>query len=129
MNKLDKQIRDALRQEDAELFDELTGEQTLPQMVIDSFRGRNWWLMVMVYFGTLIMFIAAIFCAVQFFTVDDLRQQLWWGAGVIFGMNAVGMLKMWTWMEMQKNAVTREVKRVELQIAKLAQRIGNAQSS
>ncbi len=128
MNKLDQQIREALRKEDAELFDELTGEQSLPQMIADSFRGRNWWLMCIIYIWTAVIFAGSIYCAVQFFTVDDIRQQLWWGAGVLLTMNAVGMLKMWTWMEMQKNSVTREVKRVELQIAKLAQRIGNAQS-
>jgi hypothetical protein len=33
------------------------------------------------------------------------------------------MLKMWFWMEMQRIAVTREVKRVELLTAKLLERM------
>jgi hypothetical protein len=38
-------------------------------------------------------------------------------------MLAVAMLKMWFWMEMQRIAVTREVKRVELLTAKLLERM------
>ena len=33
------------------------------------------------------------------------------------------MMKIWGWMEISKNFVTREIKRVELQIARLASRI------
>jgi hypothetical protein len=36
----------------------------------------------------------------------------------------VAILKIWFWMEMHKNAVLREVKRLELQIARLAARDG-----
>lgn len=35
---------------------------------------------------------------------------------------AVAMLKIWSWMEMHKNQVLREVKRLELQVARLAAR-------
>ncbi|MEE8169622.1 MAG: DUF6768 family protein [Phycisphaerae bacterium] len=38
-------------------------------------------------------------------------------------MSAVAMLKIWYWMEMQRIVVMREIKRVELQIARLAARI------
>jgi hypothetical protein len=30
------------------------------------------------------------------------------------------MIKVWFWMEIQKNAIVREIKRVELQVANLA---------
>jgi len=32
-------------------------------------------------------------------------------------------MKTWWWMEVNKNAITREVKRLELQIARLAARV------
>ena len=47
-----------------------------------------------------------------------------WGGGFMFCMMAVSMLKLWFWMEMQTNSVLREVKRVELQVSRLASRTG-----
>ena len=37
-------------------------------------------------------------------------------------MTGSAFLKVWWWMEMQKNSIIREVKRVELQVASLASR-------
>ena len=46
-----------------------------------------------------------------------------WAAACIVCVSAVSMLKIWYFLEMNKNAVTREIKRLELQIARLAGRI------
>ena len=43
-------------------------------------------------------------------------------------MLAVAMLKMYFWMEMNKNVTLREVKRLELQIARLVSREGASTS-
>ena len=45
---------------------------------------------------------------------------LLWSAGALLTMLAVAMLKMYFWMEMNRNATLREVKRLELQVARLA---------
>ena len=46
MNELDKKIKEALRKEDAELFDEIGDEPSLFEMCMESFRGRNRWMAV-----------------------------------------------------------------------------------
>ncbi|MBZ0171437.1 MAG: hypothetical protein K8E66_03575 [Phycisphaerales bacterium] len=46
-----------------------------------------------------------------------------WGLGFLMAMIAVSMMKTWYFMEMNRNCVLREVKRVELQIARLAERL------
>jgi hypothetical protein len=33
------------------------------------------------------------------------------------------MMKIWYWLELNKNAVTREIKRLELQVARLSARM------
>jgi len=48
------------------------------------------------------------------------RETVIWTAGALWAAIAVAMLKMYFWMEMNKNVVLREVKRLELQIARLA---------
>ena len=123
MNELDKKIKEALRQEDAELFEDLGGEPSVFEMIIDTFRGKHWWLTVLTFFWTLVFFVLAILSAVRFFKTDDSRDMMMWALAFIFCMMAVSMMKMWFWMEMNKNAITREIKRLELQIARLASRI------
>ena len=123
MNELDKKIKEALRQEDAELFEDLGGEPSVFELVIDTFRGKHWWLTVLTIFWSLVFFVLAILSAIKFFNTDDSRDMMMWALAFIFCMMAVSMMKMWFWMEMNKNAITREIKRLELQIARLAGRI------
>jgi len=123
MNKLDKKIKEALRQEDAELYEDLDGEPSVFEMMAEAFQGRHWWLNALTFFWTLVFFVLAIVSAVKFFNTQDTNTAMMWAIAFIFCMMAVAMLKMWFWMELQKNAVTREIKRLELQIARLASRL------
>ena len=43
-----------------------------------------------------------------------------WGGASALGFAGLALVKVWFWMEMQKNAIMREVKRLELQVASLA---------
>ena len=123
MNELDRKIREALREEDAELFDDVGGEPSMFEMVMETFRGRHRWLVALMVWWSLVFFALAIVTGVKFFTTEDSRDMLLWALGFLFCMSAVSMMKIWFWMELNKNAVTREIKRLELQIARLAGRI------
>ena len=48
MKDIDEAIRDALSEEDAKWFDELD-EHSMPELVVDSFRGKRRWFVAMVY--------------------------------------------------------------------------------
>jgi len=122
-SKLDTQIRDALRAEDAELFDEYSEEQPMHEMRIGVFRGRNRLLVIGVFIMSIVMFAFSIFCTVRFFQAPQIEHQFGWAIGIFFGLTTVMGMKVWVWLEMNKNTLTREVKRVELQIARLAKRI------
>lgn len=123
MNELDKRIKEALRQEDAEIFEDVGGEPSVFEMIFETFRGRHWWLSVLTFVWTLVFFVLAIFSAVKFFNTEASRDMMLWALAFVFCMMAVSMLKMWFWMELNKNAITREIKRLELQIARLAGRL------
>lgn len=122
MEDLDDAIRKAMREDDGAVFDEL-GEQSMREMVLGSFRTRQRWIVAMVIFGTLVMFALSVLCAVMFFRAETDRAAIAWGLGFVFGMNGVGLLKTWYWMELNKNAVMREVKRMELQFARVSARL------
>lgn len=131
MSKLDDKIRTALQEKDRELFDEYSGEQGLFEMVAETFRGRHRWLVVLVWFYSVVFFGLTIFTAIRFFQVDatSVRELIAWAIAFVFCFSAVTMLKMWYFMEMNKNSTIREIKRVELQIARLAGRLEAASES
>jgi hypothetical protein len=55
-------------------------------------------------------------------SASDVREVVLWSVAVIFALLSVAMLKMYFFMEMNKNVLLREVKRLELQVARLATR-------
>ena len=123
MNELDKKIAEAMRKEDAELFQEVGSEPGVFEMLFETFRGKHRWLNMLGAVWTLIFLGLGIASAVAFFRADATRDLLMWASACILCMSAVAMLKIWYWMEMQRIVVMREIKRVELQIALLAARI------
>ena len=123
MKEIDRKIREALQAQDAELFDEIGGEPAVHEMVIDSFRGRLRWLVVLAAVWGAVILALAVVCAVQFFRADTVREMLAWATGCVLCVVYVMAMKVWYWMELNKNAVTREVKRLELEIARLAARL------
>lgn len=120
MTDLDAKIRDALKAEDADLFGDEPG---LPAMVAESFRSKNRWLVWVVWVSIFIFTAIAGWAAYRFFTAETIDAKMEWGLIVALAMLSVVMLEQWYWMELQKNTVVREVKRVELQIARLAGRL------
>lgn len=124
MTDLDDKIRDALRREDKDLFDQLGTGPTLSEMLRDVFRGRMRFFVWVTMIYSLVFFVLAIICAVQFFQADDLRAQICWGVGFGMSMMFVLGLKIWWWMEMSKSAVLRELKRMELHLTRLIAEAG-----
>jgi hypothetical protein len=117
--QLDALIREALSREEAALFDRL-GPPSIPDLLTETFRGRLRWLNL---FGGLLSFVffgLAVYCAVMIFRTDALPAMIRWGLGFAFCLSAVWGLKLWFWMEMQRHATSREIKRVELAVAHLA---------
>lgn len=123
MNELDKKIREALQGEDAEWIKQFDEEPSIFEMLLETFCGRRRWLIFLTLVIILVFFALAIFCAVRFFNAIETREMIMWAGASIFFISGVSMMKVWYWMELNKNALTREIKRLELQIARLANRI------
>ena len=124
MTDLDERIRRAVQASDHPDPDLLPDEQNIFQMMLGVYRGKNRWLNVLAILYTFAFTALAVWSAVSFFDAETTRSQLAWGFGFTFCVLAVGNLKMWLWMQMDRNAVVREIKRLELQVALLAQRNG-----
>lgn len=119
MEDIDKLIRETLTEEEAKFYEELE-EQNILQMVGGLFSGKNKWVMYLMNVMTLVFFTLFIYCVVQFFDTEVTKELLKWGIGSLIFLLGVSMLKIFAWMQMDKNALLREMKRLELQVSSLS---------
>lgn len=119
MTSLDQAIRQALSAEDAEFLAKFEREQPMHEQIFGTFSGPSGGLNVLAAIFTFAIFGAFCYCVWQFFQASETRDLIFWSAAAIAAVIAVGFLKIWFWMELQKNQVLREVKRLELQVARL----------
>ena len=116
---IDVLIRDALGQEDSELFEQL-GEQSLLQKQMEVFRSQSAWMTIGILIAGIAFMVLSVYSAIRFYSAPDLREMIIWVAVFFFSLAAVMAMKLWDWMEIERATVTREIKRLELRIAQLA---------
>ena len=125
-NEIDNLIRESLNAEEAEFYDSLD-EQSLQEMLTGLFQGRQKWFMVLTMIAMLGLFVAGIFCAIQFFEAENTKELIGWSIGFIFFMLGSWSIKVFHWMQIEKNAMLREMKRLELQITALGGKISKGE--
>lgn len=123
MSDLDDKILRALDDEDRDLLNEFGQEAGLFEIISDSFRGRFRHWVILVWSFSLLMTGAWIYCAVRFFSATTTDEKLMWVAGFLVSCLMVVTLKMWYWMEMNRTLIVKDIKRVELQLALLQQKL------
>ena len=124
MEDIDQLIRDTLTEEEAKFYDELE-EQNLWQMIFGIFRGKNSWVVYMMSIVQIIFFGLFIYCAIQFFKVEVTNELIKWGVFGTISLIGSSMLKLFSWMQMDKKAIIREIKRLELQVSSLSGKISD----
>ena len=123
MSQSDDTIRRALHAERDDLLKDLDEPTMLSQALTTMRRGTRWLnaIVIVVMFALMAL---AVWSAIQFFSVTETRSMIAWAVGFMYALLGVAMLKLWFWMQMDKYVVLREVKRLELQIARLTERLG-----
>ena len=120
MTDLDQAIRESLSAEDAALLDRLGADQALHRQVLATFEGRLRWFNVAGWIAGVVLFGVACVLAWRFLQAAELADMLRWGAASALAFAGLALIKVWFWLELQKNAIVREVKRLEVQVASLA---------
>lgn len=122
--KLDDAIREALADDDPELARTFDNEQSFPEEIFATFRGRRRWLNLFGVLYSLAAMALAFYCLFQFRETDSLKAAVGWSLGIVLCFLVVIALKVWYWLELHRNATMRELKRVELQLAHLTRKRG-----
>ena len=124
-NEIDELIRQALGEEEANYYEQLEEEQSLLEEGLGLFKGKRAWISVWISFVILAVFAGSIYCLIQFFRVEETKELMIWGGGFFLGMFMVTALKIWAWMQMDKNSLMREIKRLEFQVSVLVKEVSS----
>lgn len=122
MEDIDLLIKETLSQEEAKFYDELD-EQNLFQMLGGLFLGKMKWLILLINIIILVFFVLFVYCVFQFTYADETNELIRWTVYGSFSMLIVGTLKMYLFMQMDKNSIKRELKRIEFQISILSSKM------
>lgn len=116
--KIDEMIKEALSVDEAKFYDDLD-EQNLLGKLSEVHKGKTGWLASIMTVMHVFIFVVFVFCTIRFLNTQETNELIKWASGGFLCMIFMGMLKLYIWMQMDKNDILREVKRLELQISVL----------
>ncbi len=116
MTDIDDRIRQALTAEDRALMETLGDEQSLFNLIGRSFQGRMKMFMVVAWLAMFAMFVFAVWSVIQFLGATELGTKINWGVAFIVSTQFLGGMKMWYFLELNKLASARDIRRLELRM-------------
>ena len=116
----DKRLLGDLSADDEAFLARLDDDRGLYEQMADTFTGPLKLWTAFAFVLSLAFFIGSIYALVQLWGGPPLRESLLWLALFSWLTLAVGLIKIWFWMRMNQIALLRELKKIELQVARLA---------
>lgn len=118
MSDIDDKIRKALEIDQDDLKRAID-EPCFFEMLIQCYRGKNRWLGFLVIFDILAFVGIGTWALWEFFHTDSMEAKLGWSLLFMGSLMVIAMAKLWAWMQINKNIMVREIKRVELQLVRI----------
>ncbi|MFS4456605.1 DUF6768 family protein [Maribacter sp. 2304DJ31-5] len=117
--KIDQLIKETLTKEEAKFYEGLE-EPSLFGKLNEVHSGKLGWLAIVMNIVHLVFFVLFIYCIYNFFNTEATKELIQWAAGGFLCMIVMGMLKLYIWMQIDKNDILRAIKRLELQVSALS---------
>jgi hypothetical protein len=121
-NDPDRIIRKALAQDEAEAFG-TADDPSMAALLTETFRGRNRLLAVAGVVVNTILVVIAGYALTRLGATHDVREMLLWGGAALLSIGLILAVKIWYWLEMVRLALTRDLKRLELRVSRLAEKL------
>lgn len=119
MEEIDKMIREALTEEEVKFYDDLN-EPSIFEKLGEVYKGPQGWLAMVMNIVILLLFALFVYSLIQFLNTTQIQELVRWASVGLFSILALSIMKIYFWMQMDKNDLKRELKRIELQIAVLS---------
>jgi len=100
---------------------EASKEDTLLSMVGELYSARMLPSLLVHGAYSLAFIVPAVYCAIKFFDTQQTQFQLMYAAIFICCVHVIFLRKVIYWQMLQKNSISREVKRLEVRIVELSQ--------
>ena len=123
MMNIDEKIKAELSNKAQALDEILVDDQGLFDLVKGSFKGAMGRWMILINIVIIAVSAVMVWTGYQFFTSNNLEGYTFWGVCLLLSVFAQVAMKQWVWMEMSRCSLMREIKRVELELAKLSVRL------
>lgn len=124
MSRIDDAIQQALTDEDREFLARFESEPGSVAQMASVFSGPLAWIYIAFFVAAVILAPFGLYCAFQFFNATELRPLFYWGFGVTTILIVLSVVRLVFFMQINTNRMLREMKRLELQLARLAAQEG-----
>ena len=118
---IDRLISESLNKEEAEFYASLE-EEGLPKKVKSLYSGKFGRMAILTAIVHTIAVGVAVYCGYKLFTSPDVVEILRYSVVLFIAWSFGIMIKLWQWMQMDKETVMREMKRLEFQVAVLMEK-------
>jgi len=115
---LDRMIDEALNTEERDLLNAIGEEPGYFTQAMGLFGGKLGWVSAVIMLAQTALFVAGVYFAWQFFHAGNTLSALQNGLPAAVLIICATQMKLTLWPSIQANRVIREVKRLELQIAR-----------
>lgn len=116
MNDFDDKLKRALENGKSIEFER---EETLREMVMQTFKSRMRWVVILLWLEGVAVFGVAIWSGIRLYHAQDLKPLIVYSTILIISVCFFVLVKVVGWQWMNKYSVLREIKRLELQVAAL----------
>jgi hypothetical protein len=110
---------------DAPLEYDETKEDTLWSMLKEFYGKKMRWIAINIWVWFIIFLIPLIFSIVKFFKTEQTKYLIMYAAIFVCCVASIGFIKVLGWVMLSKHLISREIKRLELRIAKLNETVNN----
>lgn len=119
MSRLDEAISDTLSKEDAEFLARFEGEPGFSQQMVGVLRGPMAWIYWLFLIFAVPIGILGVYAGWKFATEPALVTIIRWGGLTAFCLAVLITVRIIFFLQINTNQILRELKRVELQVARV----------
>ena len=100
-------------------------EDTICSIARDLYNKKELATLIWVWGNSLVFLALIVFSSIKFFQTDQTKYQIMYAAIFICCVQIIILAKIVCWQTIQRNKITREIKKLELRIAELSETVKN----
>lgn len=118
---IDELISEALREDEKDFIKNYKQDPGVFELLFSTLRGKNGWLGWAIFILVDACLILGIFFGYKAFHAANAQETTLWASGTILCYIGIVALKLGNWIDAGRRSTLQEIKRLELQLAKLSE--------